>query len=105
MCMQEKHLSTRALFLSPCEVPSFPLKSQTPTSFFLVQDDIYNSFSLTAFGIPMSVWIRHTYPIKSDILINASNVNLIHRIPKRTIERTGILILPTEQISQPYLDI
>lgn len=47
------------LFLSPWEAHSFPLKSQAPAPFSLVQDDVCYSFRL-------SVWIPGMYtPIPS----------------------------------------
>ena len=63
---QDKNLITKQLlFLLPCEVHSFPLKSQTPIRFSLAQDDIYTSFCLTVFEISMSE-IPHMYAIKFD---------------------------------------
>lgn len=76
MCMQEKHLSTRALFLSPCEVPSFPLKSQTPTLFSLIQDDVYTSFCLAVFRISMYLWVPCTHIIKFYFLLLVCLISL-----------------------------
>lgn len=43
---------------------TFPLKSQAPTPFFLVQDDIYTSFSVTVFGTHVYVWFSPMYVVK-----------------------------------------
>lgn len=55
-------------FSSSWELHFFPLKPQTPT-LFLVQNDTYTSFSLTAFGISKWMWISCLYKSQYDLLL------------------------------------
>lgn len=72
---------------------SFPLRSQAPNPFSLVQDAIYISFCLIVFGISKLVWILHTYVIKLDFLFLICLMSIVSPARRRTLRGTGFLAL------------
>ena len=97
--MAGQHLITKhLLFLSPCELHSFPLRSQSPTQF---------SFKMTSTPhfAPLSVQMPHMYAIKLDFLLLICLMSICFSVQQEgPLKRTEILApkqgLPTNLV--PY---
>lgn len=69
---------------------SFPWSPRPLPSSPSFRMDIHTSFCLPVFGIPMSVWIPHTYGIKFDFFLSISQVKWILCLARRTLSEKGI---------------
>lgn len=103
MAEQTSNYQHLLVFLVLCKLFSFLPKSQTLTSFSVVQDDIYASFCLIVFGF-LHIWAPRRSAIKFYFfLLNLSPVNLIFSPTRRTLKGTGESFSMRIHLSNSYI--